>query len=422
MTRFAAAGLLVLAILSIGLAYLTRQAGTEQAIQSAERLTAMTAKAVAAPRLTPEFLAGEPAATQAFDDLIRSHLIDDSLVRVKLWTAQGRILYSDEPRLIGTSYPLGEEELQALHGGGTESEISDLGKPENRFEQPYGRLLEVYTGLRSSTGQPVLFEAYFRYDAVERAGAAQWRQYAPAALGALVLLELVQIPLAWSMARRLQRQQRDAERLLQHAVDASDAERRRIAADLHDGIVQQLAGSTFALDAARLGGPHPEQDTELITRTAADLRRIGGELRTLTVQIYPPDLAQLGLPAALTELANGLADNGVQVHLDADQAQDVPPPAAAVLFRAAQEILRNVASHAHSNTVTITVTHDGDVATLDISDNGQGFDQSRLPQRRNEGHIGLLALDDLIGNAGGRLSITSQPGHGTTVQVAVPTR
>jgi signal transduction histidine kinase len=140
------------------------------------------------------------------------------------------------------------------------------------------------------------------------------------------------------------------------------------------------------------------------------------------VQIYPPDLAQLGLPAALTELANGLADNGVQVHLDADQAQDVPPPAAAVLFRAAQEILRNVASHAHSNTVTITVTHDGDVATLDITDNGQGFDQSRLPQRRNEGHIGLLALDDLIGNAGGRLGITSQPGHGTTVQVAVPTR
>jgi signal transduction histidine kinase len=176
------------------------------------------------------------------------------------------------------------------------------------------------------------------------------------------------------------------------------------------------------LDAARLVGPHPEQDTALITRTAADLRRIGGELRTLMVQIYPPNLIQLGLPAALTELANGLADNDVQVHLDVDQAQEVPPPSAAVLFRAAQEILRNVASHAHSNAVAVTVTHNGATATLDITDDGCGFDQSRLPQRRRDGHIGLLAMDDLIGDAGGRLTITSQPGHGTTVQVVVPTR
>jgi two-component system NarL family sensor kinase len=267
----------------------------------------------------------------------------------------------------------------------------------------------------------VLLEAYFRYDAVVRGGQAQWRHYAPAALGALVVLELVQIPLAWSMARRLQRQQRDAERLLQHAVDASDAERRRIAADLHDGIVQQLAGSTFALDAARLGGPHPERDSRLITRTATDLRRIGGELRTLMVQIYPPNLAQLGLPAALTELANELEDNGIQVHLDADQATDIPLPAAAVLFRAAQEILRNVTAHAHSDTVTITVAHNGDTATLDITDDGIGFDQTRLSLRRREGHIGLHAMEDLIGNAGGRLTITSQPGRGTTVRVAVPT-
>jgi signal transduction histidine kinase len=92
-----------------------------------------------------------------------------------------------------------------------------------------------------------------------------------------------------------------------------------------------------------------------------------------------------------------------------------------VLFRAAQEILRNVAAHAHCDTVIITATHNGDTATLDITDDGRGFDQSRLPLRRREGHIGLLALEDLIGNAGGRLTITSRPGHGTTVQVAVPT-
>ena len=132
--------------------------------------------------------------------------------------------------------------------------------------------MEVYTGVTASNGEKLLFETYFQYDAVVIAGQDEWRKYAPVALGALLLLELVQIPFAWSLARRLQRQQQDRQRLLQHAVDASDAERRRIAGDLHDGVVQHLTGLTYALDAARLGQPDPVRDAALVKTTAAGLR------------------------------------------------------------------------------------------------------------------------------------------------------
>ena len=423
LARFAAAGLLVLAALAAVIDFLAVQAGTAQAIQSAEQITAMTARAVVEPQLTDAVVAGEPAAVAALDSLIREHVIDGSLVRVKVWSTAGRILYSDEPELIGHIYPLGDDELQVLSSGQPDSQISDLSKPENSFEQSYGQLLEVYSGMHSLSGQPLLFEAYFRYDAVVQAGQAQWRQYAPAALGGLIVLELVQIPFAWSMARRVQRQQRGVEQLLQHAVDASDAERRRIAGDLHDGVVQQLTGATFALDAATLRTTDAKRNSTLIAKTAGDLRRIVGQLRSLLVDIYPPNLAaDSGLPGALTELANGLEENGIRVHLELDGAHGIPLPSRALLFRCAQEILRNVGTHSQGDAVIMRIVRQGDCVELEIADNGQGFDPGQLPRRRQQGHIGLLAINDLITTAGGRLTVHSRPGLGTTVRVEVPTQ
>ena len=418
--QFAAAGLVVLAALAVLIAYLARQAGTEQAIQSAEDVSWLTAEGIVEPLLTPEVIAGDPTALAAFNTVMQEKVIRGPLIRVKLWAPDGRIIYSDESRLIGNVYPLGQDELDALLNGETDSAISDLDEPENQFEQTSEQLLEVYTGVQATTGEKVLFETYFQFDAVADAGQAEWRKFAPAALGGLLVLELVQIPLAWSMARRVQRQQQDAERLLQHAVDASDAERRRIAGDLHDGIVQQLSGLTFALDAARLGKADPASNSRLIAETAAQLRRSTGELRSLLVDIYPPDLAQEGLPAALAELAGALERAGLVVVLDVDGARDLPLGPTSVLFRSAQEILRNVSNHSGSEQVTIRVTQSAGTATLMVDDDGRGFEESRLLEQRQKGHVGLRALGDLISNAGGRLTVRSSPGHGTRVEVEVP--
>ena len=90
------------------------------------------------------------------------------MLRIKIWAADGTILYSDQTELIGSRYPLDEDELDILEDGGTDAELSDLSGPENRFERELGvGLLEVYTRIYSPEGQPLLFEAYYSIDEVE---------------------------------------------------------------------------------------------------------------------------------------------------------------------------------------------------------------------------------------------------------------
>jgi two-component system NarL family sensor kinase len=418
--RFTAVGLAVLAGLAALLAMAARQAGVDQATESASQVAWVTAKGVVEPRLDAQVIAGDPAALRGFDDAMHRYVLHGSLVRVKLWDDTGKIIYSDQPALIGTHWALDDEELGALRQQRIDSEVSDLSRPENRYEAVHGKLLEYYVGVRAATGQNLLFEVYFRYDAVDQAGRAAWRKFAPIAIGALVALQLVQIPLAWSLARRVQRQQRERETLLRHAVEASDAERRRIAGELHDGVVQQLTGVTYALDAARLGRPDASRQGEVITQAAADLRSGIGALRSLLVDIYPPNLAEEGLGSALVELASGLERTGIRVNLDLPDTDHFTAVTAGLLFRAAQETLRNVGTHSGAQQVDIKVSEQDEMVRLVIDDDGRGFDGDVIAEQAGGGHFGLRALSDLIAGAHGRLVVRSAPAAGTRVEVEVP--
>jgi len=418
--RFAAVGVVVLFGSAALIAVAARRAGADEAIEAATQVTWVTARDVVEPRLDAAVVAGDPVALAAFNQAMRAYVLQGALVRVKLWDADGRVIYSDEPRLEGRTYALNGVEQTALREQRTASEVSDLGKPENQFEIAYGTLLEVYAGVRASTGQPLLFEAYFRYHAVKQAGAAAWRRFAPPALGALLVLQLVQIPLAWSLARQLRRRQRERESLLRHAVDASNAERRRIAGDLHDGVVQRLTGITYALDATRLGTPDDARRAEVIAHAATEMRNSIGELRTLLVDIYPPNLAEEGLPSALAELASGLERAGIHVELDTDYADALNPVIAGLLFRTAQEVLRNITEHSHAQHVEITLmVREGQVRLI-IDDDGRGFDEAELATRTEDGHFGLRALSNLITDASGTLVVRSAPAAGTRVEAEVP--
>ena len=420
--RFTAAGAVVLISLAGLLAFIARQAGTDQAIRAATQTTAVTARGVVEPRLGPAVTSGQAAALTDFNAAMKRYVLQGSLVRVKLWDASGTIIYSDEPRLIGQKFPLDDSEMLAMRQQGSASEVSDLSRPENRYERRFQKLLEVYIGVRSTTGQPLLFETYYRYDAVSQAGEASWRRFAPPSLGALLVLELVQIPFAWSLALRVQRQQQDRERLLRHAVDASDAERRRIAGELHDGVVQELTGLTYAMDAARLGQPDEARRAELISDAASRLRSSIGSLRSLLVDIYPPNLAEEGLESALAELADGMERSGIDVHLDVEGADRLPPSVAALLFRTAQEVVRNVIAHSRARSAVIDVRCASDKARLVIDDDGRGFDDEELDERSSDGHFGLRSIGDLLAGAGGGLSVRAAPGQGTRVEAEVPVR
>ncbi len=181
---------------------------------------------------------------------MRSRVVVDPVVRVKLWTPDGRIVYSDEHRLIGSRYSLSAEDRASFSSKEVDAEISDLGRPENRFEKRFHKLLEVYFPVHTPSGKPLLFESYIRYSSVSATGRRIWLPFLLTLIVALAVLWIVQIPLAARLERRLRARQREREELLVRAIEASDVERRRIAADLHDGAVQDLAGISYSLDVA----------------------------------------------------------------------------------------------------------------------------------------------------------------------------
>jgi signal transduction histidine kinase len=420
LTQFTIAGLLATIVLGVAGVYALQRAGRNEATNDAKRVTNLIADGIVQPLLTKPALDGDPAALRVLDSHVRHNALGGSVVRVKVWAPDGRIIYSDEPRLIGHRYKLGDDDREVLEHGGTEAELSDLSAPENRFERRDQKLLEVYRPLRTPDGQVVLFETYQRFDSVLASGRKTWQAFLPALIGGLVILQLVQLPLAGRMARRLERGRREREALLRRAVDASDAERRRIAADLHDGVVQSLAGVSYSLAAAadRVGGNGGDPGADALRRGATATRESIAELRTLLVDIYPPNLQSAGLRAALEDLVAPLGRGGCQVTVDVS-AESLPPGVDALFFRVAQEALRNITKHAQAEKVSVTVKRDGDMATLVVADDGRGFDPVVAESVQSEGHVGLRVLSDLVHDAGGELTLDSRPGEGARVRVQV---
>lgn len=418
--RFAITGLIALAVLSAVTAFASRRAGTELAIDDAERVTEMSAAGIVAPLLDDGILTQQHDTLERLDAVVRDAVLRGSLVRVKVWAEDGTILYSDEPRLIGEQFELGDDRLEVFDGGHPASEVSDLSGPENRYETEE-RLLEVYQLTETTSGVPLLFEAYFRYSGVTAVGRQLWSEFAPIAIGALVCLQLVQVPLAWSMARRLRSGQQARERLLRHALDASDMERRRVASDLHDGVVQDLTGVSYRLAAQ---GKAAQLDPAAAAEAAAAIRASVKSLRSLLVEIYPPNLHEEGLESALGDLLGRVAVRGTATKLVVDVAgDDLEPERAAVLYRVAQEALRNVAAHARADHVRVTVAPVGaDRVHLVVEDDGVGFSAEKAAERLAEGHVGLRALSGLVAEFDGTLDVRSEPGSGTRVRVELPMR
>ena len=258
MIQFVLVGAAALAIVALALSVASRRVGEREAIVEARSEALVKAQGLVEPVLTDALLDGDPDAIAAVDEVVQEDVLTPSLVRVKIWDEDGTILYSDEPRLIGATYPLGDDEMEAFEAGVVDAEVSDLSKPENRYERKHGKLLEVYLPITTPSGQKVLFEAYFLYDRVEESGLRIWRSFAPIAIGALIVLELIQIPLAYGLARRLRIRQLEREELMNRAINASEHERRRIAQDLHDGVVQDLAGVSYSLAALARDPDQPQ--------------------------------------------------------------------------------------------------------------------------------------------------------------------
>ena len=418
MAAFAVLGLATIGVVAVASGLAVQRVTRSQALREARGLTRSTAVSAVEPDLTDRVVSGDPAALARLDRAVHTRVLRDPVVRVKLWTLDGRIVYSDASGLIGRRFSLGAEEQAAARHGRVEADVSNTSRPENVFERGRGRLVEVYLPVRTPGGQRLLWEEYMRYDRIAESARQQWIALLPAVGGALLILAIAQLPLAWWLARRLRRREEEREAMLLEAVESSDRERRRMAQALHEGPVQTLAGLAWRLSAAARSSPAP--DGAEIEARAADARTALRELRSALVAEHPPSLRRAGLPAALADAAAPLRAAGVAVRLDLDADASLPPSAERLVYRVAEEGLRNAAAHAGAHHVDVVLRRVDGHARLTVADDGRGFSPERRSDSRREGHRGLELLEDLAAESGGHLEVTSSPRDGTRLELETP--
>ena len=195
-------------------------------------------------------------------------------------------------------------------------------------------------------------------------------------------------------------------------VEAQDAERRRIERNLHDGAQQQLIALAIQLGLLAESADDPDQIRPAIPELKAQLSAALEDLRALARGIYPPLLAEHGLVMALRAQA---ARSPVPVALEADQVGRYPQDAESTVYFCTLEALQNVAKHARAAAVTVRLSGSGEVLEFSVSDDGAGF-----PAAATRHGSGLQGMSDRLAAHGGTLTVTSQPGQGTTITGRLP--
>ena len=228
--------------------------------------------------------------------------------------------------------------------------------------------------------------------------------------------------------RQLVSRERAHENFVEQVIEAQELERRRLAGDIHDGISQRLVTLSYRLDAAAQAAQVGERAalTEQLDRARELAQLTLQEARAAISGLRPPVLDDLGLSGGLASLARSIPQVEIDLKIRTDLADTrLPDHIELALYRIAQECLQNVVKHARATRAQLTFALDrgdhGEVARLEIIDDGIGFDTLEHPLGSDEmGGYGLLSMAERAEIVGGRLNIRSRPGTGTAVTATIP--
>lgn len=198
------------------------------------------------------------------------------------------------------------------------------------------------------------------------------------------------------------------------------AERERLAREIHDTITQSLTSIVLVLRTARDADPTrvDARRAELDTAIAAAGSALT-DTRRLVADLTPAELIGQSLPRALERVVAGLTDPPARLHVEGEPVA-VPTPVAVALLRGAQEALANVRTHARARQVGVTLTFLPGSISLDVLDDGIGFDPAAPIGASTGTGLGLAGLRARVAEVGGSTQIDAAPGHGTAVNITVP--
>jgi two-component system NarL family sensor kinase len=219
-------------------------------------------------------------------------------------------------------------------------------------------------------------------------------------------------------ARLLQREE-ILESFAARTVEAQELERRRLAGELHDGISQRLVSLWYHLLAAEDAVTDPERlgaELAAAKQLATDAL---AEARAAITGLRPSVLDDLGLGPSLESLARSVPHLEAEVEIEPER---LPPHVEVALYRIAQEALQNVAKHAEANHVSVLFGPTEEGVRLVVADNGTGLREEWMAVAEDRHAYGMVGMRERAELIGGRLTVTSRPGRGTTVEVVVPRR
>jgi len=229
-----------------------------------------------------------------------------------------------------------------------------------------------------------------------------------------------------SLFKFLQDRDEDRTRIMRRTNAAIESERNRIARDLHDGPIQGISATVLSLEAVKLmlaGSTSGETMPALETlRTIADeLSEEAMNLRRVMSDLRPPVLEERGLIPAVRELADRSSrDLGIAVRVVAGDTVEMASDIETLAYRVVQEALSNVKKHASAHEVVVRVEVAAGQLSVEVRDDGVGFDQEDVRDFLRRGKVGLASMRERAELAGGTLTVKSEPGRGTTIVATLP--
>jgi PAS domain S-box-containing protein len=226
-----------------------------------------------------------------------------------------------------------------------------------------------------------------------------------------------------SLFQFLQDRDEDRSRLMRRTNAAIEAERNRIARDLHDGPVQGVSAASLSLEAALLmiKAGDLDEGVEVLTKIREELAGEADALRRLMSGLRPPVLEERGLLPALREtLVRFGADQGIDTQFSGRVDAALPEDLETLAFRVVQEALSNIAKHSDARHVGVVVEADDAQLRVEIEDDGHGFDSALARDFLREGRVGLASMRERVELASGSLVVRSSPGRGTSITASLP--
>jgi len=409
--KAALVGLVASLVLAIGLGFSIPASARRHLLLAQTDVITSTARELVGDGLHPDEIA-DPLVFAQFDEQVRLRMLGGETVRVKVWSADGTIIYSDSSDLIGSRFVLSEP-AQAAFAGKPLFNISDLSDPAHESDRELGSLIEFYIPIEEPGGRVLsVLEVEQRVETLEtHIVHIQRIVWISIGLG-LGVLSIFMTSLTVTGARRSNNRRKLAEGLLGQVLRAREEERTRIVGALHGNIGQTLYRLLYRLEGSQAKVNDPVLISEELSLAADIVREIDGNLRSELRLLHRSEVEDVGLRMALTELVdNTRSETDLEVTLDIDLAQPPGPVPGTALFAAAEEGLINARKHARATTVTVRLWSDLTRATLEVADDGIGVDAS-------EG-MGLATTRERLDAIGGGLSVRRRRGGGTLLRAWV---